>query len=232
MAILSDSRILEKVYSKSLQIEPLLVENIQPSSIDLTLGDTIEVPKQGLCISPSCTNIAEMRDFFETVPLNSDFVLSPGEFVLAQVGETISLSSEMVGNIQNRNSLIRCGINVGLSSYINPGYKGKLPIAIHNVGKFDFKLTPGMRICQLVIAETHGVNKDYSDREEAKYHEEETITLSKISEDKEFKEYIKKYGKINDSAHLANFLRERIEEKSKDFFEQLTLEQKKQLGLV
>ena len=231
MSILSDSKILAKIYSKEFNITPCQLDNIQASSIDLTLGESIEVPKNSLTISPPYPSRDEIRNFYDKEVISQDYILAPGKFILGQIQETIELSDKLVGNIQNRNSLIRLGINVGLSSYINPGYKGKLPVTIHNIGTFDFKLTPGMRICQLVLTETSGVVLDYSRREDAKYHAETEITLSKLSEDKEFTEYVQRYGKNTDTGQLKKFLQERVTEKTQNFFAQLTSEQRKGLGL-
>jgi dCTP deaminase len=232
MSVLSDTRILAKIYSKEFQIDPCQVDNIQPSSIDLTLDKDIKIPKKNIRINPPYPDMEEMRKYFEEATLTGDYILGPGEFILGQIRETVGLSDRLVGNIQNRNSLIRLGINVGLSTYINPGYRGKLPIAIHNIGEFDCKLVPGMRICQLVLSETEGVLRDYSKRESAKYHAEEEITLSKLSQDKEFVEYVRKFGGESDTGKLIEFLDRRIKEKSKDFFNQLDPAQKKALGLA
>lgn len=232
MTILSDSKILASIYGKDFQIEPLQVDNIQPSSIDLTLDNNIKVPIAGTRISPPYPTSAELgSQYFTQENLDGEYILRPNCFIIAQISETISLSNKLVGSIQNRNSLIRLGINVGLSSYINPGYKGKLPIVIHNLGSFDFVLTPNMRICQLVLSETNAVLSDYSRREDAKYHGETDITLSKLSEDKEFAEYVKSVGEKNPSK-LIEFLRDRIAEKSQDFFANLSEEQKKAIGIA
>lgn len=231
MSILSDSKLLAKIYSKELRIDPLQIENIQPSSIDLTLADTIEIPVQGVSINPPYPDREEIRKYFTTSALSEGYILKPGCFVLAQIMENIELSDKMVGNIQNRNSLIRLGINVGLSTYINPGYKGKLPIAIQNIGQFEVSLTPGMRICQLVLTEAAGVLQDYSKRD-AKYHDEQNITLSRLSEDNEFVDYVRKYTGKADTSKLIDFLNNRIHENTKNFFDNLTEEQRKTLGLL
>jgi dCTP deaminase len=221
MSVLSDAKIISRIYSGELKIEPCNIDSIQPSSIDLTLDEDIETPKDGISISPPYPDRDKIRTYFKKGKLGKAFTLRPGEFILAQIRETISLSDKMVGNIQNRNSLIRLGINVGLSSYINPGYSGKLPIAIHNLGKFDFQLIAGMRICQLILTETQGVMKDHSRREG-----------SKLSEDNEFTYYLRNYGENSDIAHMAVFLKQQIKDDKKDFFDQLSPEQKKELGLI
>jgi dCTP deaminase len=232
MSVLSDTQILARIYSKKLKIDPCIVENIQPSSIDLTLDDTIQVPKAGVIMTPPYPDREGMREHFDRVVITEQYTLKPGHFILAQIRETIDLPDDLVGCVQNRNSIIRMGVNVGLSSYINPGYRGKLPIAIHNAGNFNFIIVPGTRICQLVLNETSMVHRDYSKRDNAKYHGEDSITLSKLSEDSEFVEYISKVGRKAKPAELVNFLKERATQKSIAFFDQLTTEQKKAIGLA
>jgi len=233
MSILSDIKLLEKVYDKELIIEPFIYGNIQPSSIDLTLDNTIKIFKA----SKQDINIYEeiSKDLYDEKILDK-YIIKPSEMILGQIKETIHLSDSMNGQIQNRNSLIRKGINVGLSTYINPGYKGKLPIVIQNIGTFNIQLVPGMRICQLVIQEVKPpVKVGYGNRKDAKYHDEKEITLPKLHEDVEFKEYIQKYGmpegtKIKQE-RLIKFFTERIKKKSSNPFENLSPEQKEFLGL-
>ncbi len=233
MSVLSDMKILERIYQKELHISPFQVENIQPSSVDLTLDEQIEIPKKNMEINAPYPDSTQLKEYFTHAHLGNDgYILQPGEFILGQIKETLSLSEKLVGNIQNRNSVIRLGVNVGLSSYINPGYEGKLPIAIHNVGSFSFHLIPGMRICQLVLSEAKAVLKDYSKRAEAKYHAEKNITLSRLSEDKEFIECFQKFGSRTTKNQLIEFLNTRITEKSRDFINHLSEEQKKLLGLT
>lgn len=232
MSILSDSKILSKIYSKDFEISPIQVENIQPASVDLTLDEDIEVPEGDIRITPPYPTKDEIRKYFRSSKITPDRVLRPGQFIIGQIRETIKLSDRLVGNIQNRNSLIRLGINIGLSTFINPGYKGKLPIAIQNIGSFDVTLTPGMRICQLVLFDTSGVLNDYSKKEDSKYHAEKMITLSKLSEDREFVEYVKKYGNDKSANKIFDFIKESVQAKTTDFFEQLSTEQKQAIGLA
>ena len=234
MSVLSETKILANIYTRDLTINPLNIEFIQPSSIDLTLDDNIEIPKPDIRITPPYPNREEIRNSFIKSTLANSFVLRPGQFILGQVRETLELSDKLVGSVQNRNSIIRLGINVGLSTYINPGYKGKLPIAIHNIGNFDVELVAGMRICQLVLHDTSGVIHGYGKREHSKYHDEGEITLSRLSEDSEFKEYMARYNKdnIRHNKHIADFLEARINESAKSFLDKLTPEQKSELGLA
>ena len=233
MSVLSDVRLLEKIYDRDLKIEPFVIDNIQPSSIDLTLDNRIRTPKSGIKINAFD---ADIKDCFEERILD-EYVLKPGDFIIGQIKETIGLSKRMTGLIQNRNSLIRLGINVGLSSYINPGYFGQLPIVIHNLGSFSVDLVPGMRICQLVVYDVEpDPERDYSQRKDAKYLGESDVGLSKLYMDVEVSEYLREYNKRStkeiDKKELMDFLERRINEKATNILEGLTEEEKKKIGLL
>jgi dCTP deaminase len=236
MGVLSDVRILERIYDKKLTINPFIYDHIQPSSIDLTLDNKIQIPKSGL---DSNINVydQDIKDYFEERTFDQHILLEPGDFIIGEVRETIGLYRDMVGNIQNRNSLIRLGINVGLSTYINPGYHGKLPIVINNLGKFNVNLVPGMRICQLVISDVEPEpERDYSQQNDAKYIGEKGKGLSKLYLDKEFEEFLKIHNKTKiveaDSADLIKFLENRLESRSVDITIELSNEEKRKLGLL
>ena len=46
MAVLSDVRLVEFILDEKIILHPFLLENIQPSSIDLTLDPLIKIPKE------------------------------------------------------------------------------------------------------------------------------------------------------------------------------------------
>lgn len=232
MSILSDAKILEQIYDKKLEIKPFLYKNVQPSSIDLTLDSKIMVQQKKETI-----NVFDKKaeSSFKECTLDT-YELKPSEFILAQIKETLSLPNKLMGNIQNRNSLARLGINVGLSSYINPGYRGKLTIAIQNIGISSVELVPGMRICQLILSEVKPAsNIDYSKRKDAKYHNEKNVTLSKLYEDLEFEEYRKSYKKSHeekiDKSKLIKFFEKRIKANQINIEKDLSPEHKQKLGL-
>ncbi len=235
MSVLSDVRILEKIYEKKIIIDPFVFDNVQPSSIDLTLDCDIKIPKINI---EHDINVFDknLEEYFDNKMLDQ-YVLKPGDLIIAQIKETIKLTKMFNANILNRNSLIKLGINVSLSSYINPGYCGKLPIVISNMGKFNIKLVPCMRICQLVIYDVFPEpENDYSTKSDSKYFGEKDISLSKIYQDVEFREYLEKYNKNHndkiDNDSLTNFLSERIKSKAKSIIGDLTSEEKVKLGLI
>jgi deoxycytidine triphosphate deaminase len=120
VSILSDAKIIEKIYDHELIIEPFVLENIQPSSVDLTLSPKIKIPKKYVGVIDVYRE-KNLEQYFEEKEING-YVLEPDSFIIGQINETIGFSKNLQGNIQNRNSVIRAGIDVGLSTYITPGY--------------------------------------------------------------------------------------------------------------
>lgn len=235
MAILSDVKMLEKIYDKELVIDPFVYSHLQPASIDLTLGSNIKVPTKDC---KDKINVFDKKNIESNFDSNSfeEYCLEPGDFIIGQIKEVIKIPPDCNGHIQNRNSIIRLGIDVGLSSYINPGYHGQLPVVIKNIGKFRIELTPGMRICQLVIQSVEPKPfHDYSSKSDAKYHGETEITLSKMYEEDEFKDFLRETNGKNLSGitnkELSNFFSKRIHEKSQEFLKNLSIEEKERLGL-
>ncbi|MCF6157862.1 MAG: dCTP deaminase [wastewater metagenome] len=234
MSILSEVRLLEKLYDKEISIDPFVFDHIQPSSVDLTLNSKIKVPKKGYS---EILNIFDevSEDIFEEVSLDR-YTLEPGAFVLAQIKETIGISKRYMGQIHNRNSLIRLGINVGLSTYINPGYCGKLPIVINNIGNFEIQLVPGMRICQLVVYDVEPESqRGYNERKDAKYFGELDISLSKLHLDSEFIDYLTLYNKEHrnkiNTKDLMLFFEKRLKQKSIKILDTLSPEERRSVGL-
>lgn len=171
MSILSDTEIISLINSKGFNIEPCILNNIQPSSIDLTLGNTIEVlaehgeldlknPKDPQALDQLVTQI-DISD--------SGYTLKPRQIVLGYSAELLTFTTGINGRICNRNSLARWGFDASLGHYINPGFKGRMPLVLRNVGPLSLTIHPGMKICQLEIhsldAPSH---RNYENRHQVK----------------------------------------------------------------
>jgi len=229
MSILSDQDILRLVYEKELIIEPFILENVQPSSVDLVLDSYIKRPKTKEKFS--IYDGTEVRGAqYEDIRDFKRYALKPGELVLGQISERILIPNGYAAQIHNRNSLARLGLDVSTASYINPGYQGHLPIVIKNQGQNPVELIPYTRICQIVISKTstHSL-RDYSTRADAKYFNEKDSLISLIHEDEEIKNFLSKRGPNTNG--LAEFLKNKIEQNSENVLNELTEEQLRYMGL-
>jgi dCTP deaminase len=225
MPVFSDSSLIDMILDGDLFIDPFILNNVQPSSIDLCLDPKIKIPK-----SEGSADIAEdSSTLFTEYTIESSYDLEPNASILIQTHETIGIPTFCNGHIHNRSSLVRIGLDVASASYINPGYKGKLPLLIKNRGNFVVKLTPYRRICQLELTKVHPVPlRDYSQKKDAKYFNEKDSLVSLIHRDMEIQEY----AKNKDDVSLAQFLNQRIKEKSVAIVNNMSDSLKEKLGLL
>ena len=108
--ILSDRDIKAELEAGRVVIDPLDDNAIQPSSIDLRVGDTFGVFANH---RRSYIDVREpMEDLTEPVVATEDepFMLHPGEFVLGSTLEEIMLPSDVVGRVEGKSSLGRLGL--------------------------------------------------------------------------------------------------------------------------
>ena len=165
MAILSDKDIAVLLMDKTLKISPLEVSQIQPASVDLRLGGTLQVPEAGQTVDldPAAE---KPKVTLKTVSLdNGPFVLKPGECVRGATLEELEIPDFCNAKIYNKNSLALHGLTVTGTCYINPGYKGCMPLFIKNEGPCEIKLHKGVQICQLeVCALQNKAHSPYSER--------------------------------------------------------------------
>ena len=80
--ILSDRTILEMIKDRSLVIEPLNEEQIQPASVDIRLGNTFSIVDDTW--SGTISLDSEIR--YKTITADKYLIL-PGQFVLATTME-------------------------------------------------------------------------------------------------------------------------------------------------
>lgn len=225
MSVISDGRLIEMIVDGNLKLEPFLLDNIQPASIDLRLDKLIKTPKKNGVIDLTIDNAA----YFEDVTIKDDYILRAGDMILGQTLEHIGIPRDCNATIHNRSSLARVGLDVSVASYINPGYEGKLPIIIKNIGNLPIKLVPGIRICQMEISDVQpSPVRDYSQRRDSKYFGEFDSLVSKIHLDKEISSF--RDGKKEGT--LANFINTEIKKRSKNVIDALSDDLKKELGLL
>ena len=140
-------------------VKPFLEENIQGSSIDLTLGNHIKVENE----SP----IGKLWTDFDMT--DTDYGLRPGEFVLAHTAETITIPEDCSAMVLLRSSAARAGFEHSLAGWCDPGFSGQLTLELrNNLRHRNLWLEPGLRLCQLVVhrmvedaQQTYGLRGNY-----------------------------------------------------------------------
>jgi dCTP deaminase len=148
--VLSDRTIKQELAAGRIRVSPLDPDDIQPSSIDLHLGDKFQVFRNSRYpyIDPS----REQAGLMEMVgaSVEQPFVLHPGEFVLGATVETVTLPEDIVARLEGKSSLGRLGLLIhSTAGYVDPGWEGTLTLELSNVANLPIVLTPGMPIGQI-----------------------------------------------------------------------------------
>ena len=155
MAILSDNTIKEYLEEGKIVIDSLKDEQqIQPSSVDMRLGDEFKVFKviRKPYIDPKDEDdIAEYMES-STVPEGEAFIIHPNEFALATTQEYVKVPDDLVARVEGRSSMGRLGVTMHVTAgYVDPGFEGRITLEISNIGAMPVALYPGQRVCQLVF---------------------------------------------------------------------------------
>lgn len=208
MGVLTRKTIIERLETTDVNtrliVTPLLFGNDQIglSSVDLRLGNRFKVdlrtrePYIGLVASerPVSTFFDETyRDFGE------NFLLYPGQLVLACTFEYLRIPYDLVGHLASRSSLNRLGVS--FYSIIHPGYTGALTFELTNSTSNPVALVPGMRIAQLQLHDLDmPVEEGYARQVPSKYVANTQPKVSEASGDEELS-YLDQLG----SKHGARF---------------------------
>lgn len=148
--VLSDHTIKLEMAEGRIVVDPCDPDDIQPSSVDLHLGDHFEVFRNSRY--PYIDPAREQPGLTERVTASREepFVLHPGEFTLGTTVERIVLPEDIVGRLEGKSSLGRLGLLIhSTAGYVDPGWEGRLTLELSNVANLPILLTPGMKIGQI-----------------------------------------------------------------------------------
>lgn len=150
--LLSDRDIQAEIDSKRVVLEPFDPGMIQPSSVDVRLDKFFRVFENHKYphIDPATEQAALTR--LVDVEGDDQFVLHPGEFVLASTYEVITLPDDIAGRLEGKSSLGRLGLLThSTAGFIDPGFSGHVTLELSNVATLPILLYPGMKIGQLCL---------------------------------------------------------------------------------
>ena len=150
--LLSDRDIKQEIEAGRVKVEPFDSAMIQPSSVDVRLDRFFRVFENHKYsyIDPSIEQ-PDLTRMVE-VPADEEFILHPGEFVLASTYEVITLPDDVAGRLEGKSSLGRLGLLThSTAGFIDPGFSGHITLELSNVANLPVKLFPGMKIGQLCL---------------------------------------------------------------------------------
>ena len=184
--ILSDKTIKEKISQGSIKISPCNEDCIQPSSIDVHLGNGFLVFNK--VKNPVIDVRQKHESLMEKVEINEGepFILHPNEFVLGNTLERVEMPVDIAGRIEGKSSLGRLGLLIhSTAGYVDPGFKGNLTLELSNVSPLPIKLFPKMKIGQLSFVQmTTPVENPYgSEKLGSKYQGHSEPEQSKFYQD-------------------------------------------------
>ena len=148
--LLSDRDIRSELESGRIGLDPLDLDMVQPSSVDVRLDRFFRLfdNHKYQHIDPAM----DQPDLTRLVEVDSTeaFVLHPGEFVLGATFEVVSLPDDVAARLEGKSSLGRLGLLThSTAGFIDPGFSGHVTLELSNVATLPITLWPGMKIGQL-----------------------------------------------------------------------------------
>lgn len=175
--ILSDKTIRTLLSSGGLSIAPLEDSQIQPASVDIRLGNSFSFLK-----NPG-TEPVSMAGALEYTTLSStEYVLGPGQFILATTMEYFKLPDNMTAFVEGRSSIGRLGLFIQNAGWVDPGFEGEITLELFNASHTPIILETGRRVGQLVFAQ---LDRDAENPYRGKYQGQKGATGSRIYLDSE-----------------------------------------------
>jgi deoxycytidine triphosphate deaminase len=131
-------------------------DQIQPCSVDLRLGRTFwkQRSKQTLDLRRSKLLELSPRHHWERIVLDpgETITLRSQEMLLGRTLETFTIPNLYAGKLEGRSSFARMGLAVHCTAdFINPGYRGHMPLELINFGRGSIKIIPYVPICQVMF---------------------------------------------------------------------------------
>lgn len=147
---MSDRDIRAEIEAGRIGLEPLNMELLQPSSMDVRLDRFFRLfdNHKYAYIDPR----EEQADLTQLVEVAADeaFILHPGEFVLGSTFEYVSLPDNIAARLEGKSSLGRLGLLThSTAGFVDPGFTGHVTLELANVSNLPIKLWPGMKVGQL-----------------------------------------------------------------------------------
>lgn len=155
--ILAKPEILRQISEGRIRIEPYDETAVGPASIDLTLGDKLRIFNTDEHITEPDV---DYKTLAKLIDIRDGYLLSPGELVLGITREKLTLPDDVCGWVNSRSRFARIGLMSHIAApFLAPGISNRQILEIFNAGRNKIRLTPGMKICHVVLQECRGAAK-------------------------------------------------------------------------
>jgi dCTP deaminase len=181
--VLSDRSIRSEIDAGRIVIDPFEERLIQPSSVDVRVDRSFRVFHNARY--PYIDVRQPMEDLTELVETEdgAPFILHPGEFVLGQTLEHVTLPDDLVARLEGKSSLGRLGLLIhSTAGFVDAGFSGNLTLELSNVANLPITIYHGMPIGQISFMRMDGpVEHPYGSRETgSKYQGQAEPTASRF----------------------------------------------------
>jgi dCTP deaminase len=148
--VLSDNTIRSEIDAGRIVIDPYDPDLVQPSSVDVRVDNRFRVFQNSRY--PYIDVRQPMEDLTELVEVEGEepFILHPGEFVLGQTLERVTLPNDLVARLEGKSSLGRLGLLIhSTAGFVDSGFSGNLTLELSNVANLPITIYQGMPIGQM-----------------------------------------------------------------------------------
>jgi dCTP deaminase len=155
--VLSDRTIRQEIESGRIVFDPFEASNVQPSSVDVRVDRKFRVFHNARY--PYIDVRQPMDDLTELVEITDEepFILHPGEFVLGQTLERVTLPNDLVARLEGKSSLGRLGLLIhSTAGFVDSGFSGNLTLELSNVANLPITIYHGMPIGQISFMRMDG----------------------------------------------------------------------------
>jgi dCTP deaminase len=181
--VLSDRTIRAEIEAGRIAIAPFDPALVQPSSVDVRVDRRFRVFHNARY--PYIDVRAPMEGLTELVEMAEDepFILHPGEFVLGQTLERVTLPEDLVARLEGKSSLGRLGLLIhSTAGFVDSGFSGNLTLELSNVANLPITIYHRMPIGQISFMRMDGpVENPYGSRASgSKYQGQAEPTASRF----------------------------------------------------
>lgn len=181
--VLSDRTIRTEIEAGRIAIEPFDSALVQPSSVDVRVDRKFRVFHNARHAYIDVRRpMEDLTELVEPQP-GEPFILHPGEFVLGQTLERLTLPDDLVARLEGKSSLGRLGLLIhSTAGFVDAGFSGKLTLELSNVANLPITIYEGMLIGQVSFMRMDGpVERPYgSSSVGSKYQGQDEPTPSRF----------------------------------------------------
>lgn len=165
MSLLSYNELVELVEAGVINAP---IENINSSSIDLTLDDKIMIRSWW-----------DGKMVWKELNISQGYWLKKGDFILASTKEYFNLPLDISAEYKLKSSQARQGLNHCLAGWADAGWHGKLTLEFTNYDMEPVLFEAGKKAGQMIFHRHAPVPEDKSYAARGQYNGQQGVTASK-----------------------------------------------------